>query len=114
VLLAEEVRDAVIRFQIGASLDRHGLKSGSAVEMKYLETAQRLQEGVLKKCYDEIEPYTFRGCIMISSLANPSKRRNSMRARRQSLTSIVTFDSDYLQKVTKARLVRLSSSKIGF
>jgi hypothetical protein len=49
VLLAEEVRDAVIRFQIGALFDRHGLKSGSAVEMQYLETAARLQEGVLKK-----------------------------------------------------------------
>jgi hypothetical protein len=47
-------RDAVIRFQIGASFDRHVLKSGSEVEMKYLETAQRLQEGVLKKCHDEI------------------------------------------------------------
>jgi hypothetical protein len=53
-LLAEEVRDAIIRFHIAASFDRHGLKSGSAMEMKYLETAQRLQEGVLKKCHDEI------------------------------------------------------------
>jgi hypothetical protein len=51
---AEEVRDAVICFQIGASVDRRGLKSGLAVEMKYLETAQRLQKGVLKKCHDEI------------------------------------------------------------
>jgi hypothetical protein len=53
-LPGEEVRDAVIRFQIGASFDPHVLKSGSAVEMKYLETAPRYQEGVLKKCHDEI------------------------------------------------------------
>jgi hypothetical protein len=38
----------------GALFDRHGLKLGSAVEMKYLETAWRLQEGVLKECHDEI------------------------------------------------------------
>jgi hypothetical protein len=50
-LLAEEVQYAVIRFQIGASFDRHGLKSGSAVDMKYLETVQRLQEEGLKKCH---------------------------------------------------------------
>jgi hypothetical protein len=31
------------------SFDRHGLKLGSTVEIKYLETAQRLREGVLKK-----------------------------------------------------------------
>jgi hypothetical protein len=47
-LLAEEVRDAVIRFQMGLSCDRHWLKSGSAVETKHLRTAQRFQERILK------------------------------------------------------------------
>jgi hypothetical protein len=48
VLLAEEVREALIRFQIRLPVDRHGLKSGSAVETRYLGTAQKFQDRVLK------------------------------------------------------------------
>jgi hypothetical protein len=53
VFLVEEVRDAAIRFQMGLSFDRSGLKSGSAVEIRYLRTTQRFQDRVLKQFHNK-------------------------------------------------------------
>jgi hypothetical protein len=53
VLLAKEVRDALIRFQMGLSFDRHVLKSGSSVETRCLGTVQRFQDRVLKQFLNE-------------------------------------------------------------
>jgi hypothetical protein len=52
-LLAQEVRDAIIPFQMGLSFDRHVLKSGSEVETRYFGTAQRFQDRVLKQFHNE-------------------------------------------------------------
>jgi hypothetical protein len=52
-LRAEEVRDAVIRFQMALSFDCHDFKSDSAVETRYLGTAQRFQDRALKQFRNE-------------------------------------------------------------